>query len=263
MKGDYIMMMMTCNLWTPKLNHLELIKDCTYYEPDFWRLGTSFAFPDGLTLVDLYIKSLNPLFNDYILSDEDQTYQYLHNLGFDFLKSSKRKTQIEEILEPLGCKLDGCSIVSSLNTNNDYTGLILKFLQAIQSVSSIYRFYKHTTKQEFQKNIENYLLELDIPYKMNAPLCVGNKKIATADFIVGENKLIHTVSAKMPEQSLGALHRKQFNIVKHTGTFYSQVTLCAVEQLPDVQTYLDKSTVSFNFPEDKKAFKAFLLPVAS
>lgn len=261
--------MINCSLLTSKLNTLSIVTDCNYYEPNLYRIGTSFTFPDGVTGIDLYIKDTQPLLGSFQLSDEGEASHYLEDLGVDFMRSSKRRLLVEECLQPLGFRLENANIVKYCNSEAELVGSIFQFVQAVQAISNMYRFHKSIARDKFQASVEDYLDQLNVPFEMNKPLLKQGKVITSSvDFVVGETKLIHLISStpQALEKSLSATHRKQFKIFNAFGSCYSQATLCSEDQFEETKLYLSEGSglsTCFVYPEDNDSLKDFVLPVAS
>lgn len=261
--------MINCGLLTSRLNTLSIIKDCTPYEPDLYRIGTAFTFPDGVTEIDLYIKHTQPLLGGFQLSDEGEAFRYLEDLGFDFMRSSKRRLLVEECLQPLGFRLENAHIVKDCHSADDLAGSLFQFVQAVQAISNMYRFHKSIARDKFQASVENYLDQLNVPFEMNKPLLKDGKMITgSVDFIVDETKLIHLIANnnKAFSKSLSATHLRQYEIKKAFGYQYTQATLCNVVQFDRTQEYLSSDSnlsTCFVYPEDNDSLKNFVLPDAA
>lgn len=261
--------MINCGLLTSRLNTLSIITDCQYFPPNLFRLETSFTFPDGVTGIDLYIKETQPLLGFFQISDEGEASHYLEDLGFDFMRSSKRRLLVEECLQPLGFRLENTHIVKDCRSEDEIAGSLFQFVQAVQAISNMYRFHKSIARDKFQASVEDYLDQLNIPFEMNKPLLKQGKIITSSvDFVVDETKLIHLISTKPQalEKSLSANHRKQFKIFKAFGSVYSQATLCSEDQFEETKQYLSEGfhlSTCFVYPEDNESFKDFVLPIAS
>lgn len=178
-----------------------LVSDCSIVKNGAVRFATPFTYPDG-SHIDLFLKSKDDLFDQFVLSDYGQTYEYLFAMGFNIWGTAKRQQFVQDICTGLGVlyKQNAFEISFAQADIKHLPSFITRLTQACLRITDLSFTQRILTYDSFEDEVEEVIALTEVPYKTDVAFTGrwANEPVKVNFLVEGKNtsSLVRTLSAK-------------------------------------------------------------------
>jgi hypothetical protein len=137
---------------------VSLVKGCDEVQDGILRLLTPFRYPNGAN-IDLFLKPIGPMFDEFLLTDLGQTTSYLLDMQVRPWATNKRRQIIEDICKSLDVSWSGAQleVPLSLPEVRDISGPMMRLAQACIRMSDLGFSARLWTAGLFKEELEEFL----------------------------------------------------------------------------------------------------------
>ncbi|MGQ9626585.1 MAG: DUF1828 domain-containing protein [Anaerolineae bacterium] len=169
---------MNCEQWKEKvLSSLPILFVCQE-EKRGLRISTPYLYPNG-DYIDLYLVETP---TGLYLTDLGETMGYLADCGISPEQSPKRLKVINDILLTQGIERFRGELRVPIEDEKKITWSVTRLSQAIVQISDLIYSLRLSALISFKEEVEEYLIEKDIPYETNYLAIGGSGEYFTVDF---------------------------------------------------------------------------------
>ena len=152
---------------------------------EYLRIQTPFLYPDG-DCIDLYCR----LDDDKItVTDLAETTRWLRAQTSVQKRSAKQRHLIEDICLSLGLEFSRGMLRGSCRSEKDLTDVVTRVTQASLRVSDIWFTYRTRSTEQASDEVEDFLIENDLPFERSAKKTGRSGRNWTVDFHVSTNQI--------------------------------------------------------------------------
>ncbi len=177
--------------------NLPLIEHCDVVKNGALRMATPFRYPDG-SQIDLFLQKSSG--SEWLLSDLGQTTSYLLDLNVKPWTTKKRKQLLSDICQTLGIAQDGGQFQIALDESrlpSELQTSIVRLAQGSIRIADLAFTQRLRTASVFREEVEEFLVNYDLPYEENIKLKGQFENTVEVDFRVQGKKvtsLVQTLS---------------------------------------------------------------------
>jgi Domain of unknown function DUF1828 len=146
------------------------------------RIETAFLYPDGAS-IDLFLVEDDDLFRALHLSDLGQTMAWLLDVQVKPWLSRKRQAFVDDALRLHGVQQKGGQLVRALPEADDLMPAIVALGQACVRVADLMFTKRSSMVAAFAEQVEEVLVDLEVPYVPNAELEGRFGRAVRVDFL--------------------------------------------------------------------------------
>ncbi|GEM_PF-4341999 len=165
---------------------------CGPNEAGYEVLVTPLCYPD-MDNIELFIKQAPD--GKFLVSDLGQTMMKLADYGFVPANAPRRRAMIHQITTSMNVRYENGNILVVAN-ESELGARTWDLLLALYKLSDLAFTVPGYTRATFIDEFENYMVDRNLlPYERGAQLQLDTGVTVAMDFVVGQTKLVHLLSA--------------------------------------------------------------------
>lgn len=145
---------------------------------DYTRVRTPYLYPDG-DVVDLFLKTDGETIT---LTDLGETARWLSMQSFAKQRSKKQDLLIQDICLTHRIEFYRSMLITRLSKSEPLAYALTRLAQAALQVADLWFTFKTSEFTSIKEEVEDFLVELEIPYERNYKVPGASGRFRTIDF---------------------------------------------------------------------------------